>query len=145
MKQKTKKFTIWFTTLTTLLILSSIGIAQIFTDEESALEYKNSFNKYPLMLTQANITKISARIDDTLVVFEWKMLINNTRDNTTDEIQGAFTIIKAQKNNGTLINKTLLSETRREFEDYNKTFQPNPMVEYKSHPSGGKVADIIFK
>jgi len=136
---------IWIFVMSTILILSTISIAQIFTDEDSAITFRNSFTDYPDILGQANITKISARLDDDNVVFEWVLDINNKRDGTTDILRGDFELAKADKDNEALIESTLQTKVAEEFGDYNKTFIPNPMVEYKSHPSWGKTSTITIK
>lgn len=131
--------------ISAVLLLSVIGIAQIFTDEDSAIAFRNSFKDYPEILGQANITKISARLDDENVIFEWTLKIDNKRDSTIEELRGGFELPKADKDNAILIENTLQAEVKREFEDYNKTFIPNPMVEYQSHPSWGKTFAITIK
>ena len=128
-----------------IAILSTIVLAQIFTDEDSARAFRNSFTDYPDTIGQANITKISARLDDETVIFEWTLKIDNKRDKTTDELRGGFEIPKADKDNVVLVQNILKAEVKREFEDYNKTFIPNPMVEYRSSPLWGKTYDITIK
>ena len=136
---------LWIFIISAVLILSTIGIAQIFTDEDSARAFRNSFKDYPDIIGQANITKISARLDDEDVVFEWTLKIDNKRDKTTEELRGGFEMSKADKDNAVLIETTLQAEVKREFEDYNKIFVPNPMVEYRNHPSWGKTSTITIK
>ena len=139
MKKKILLFILGF------VLLSTIAIAQIFTDEDSARAFKDAFIDYPELTGQANITKISARLDDDVVRFEWEMSMLNIRDDTTEILRGDFEISKAQKNNVIFIQNTLEDEVKREFEDYNKTFIPNPMVEYREHTLWGKLIGVSFK
>ena len=136
---------IWVFVIFTILIISTVGIAQIFTSEDAARTFRNTFTDYPDIIGQANITKISARLDDESVVFEWNVKIDNKRDGTIEILNGGFEIRKADKDNSILIQNTLQAEVTREFEDYNKTFIPNPMVEYQSHPLWGKTFTIVIK
>ena len=129
-----------------VLVLSTIVLAEIiFLDEDAAINFRNNFVDYPEIIGQAEITRISARLDDENIIFEWRVNINNKRDGTTEELMGAFEIPKADKDNAILIQNTLTDEVNREFEDLNKTFIPNPLVEYRSHPSWGKVFTIALK
>ena len=128
-----------------VLVLSTVVLAQIFLDEEAAINFRNNFVDYPEIIGQAEITRISARLDDENVIFEWKLTINNKRDGTTEQLIGGFEIPKADKDNTFLIQNTLEFEVNREFEDLNKTFIPNPLVEYRSHSYWGKVFTIALK
>ena len=128
-----------------VLVLSTVVLAQIFLDEEAAINFRNNFVDYPEIIGQAEITRISARLDDENILFEWRVNINNKRDGTTEELTGAFDIPKIDKDNTFLIQNTLEFEVNREFEDLNKTFIPNPLVEYRSHSYWGKVFTIALK
>ena len=128
-----------------ILVLSTVVLAQIFLDEDAAITFRNNFIDYPEIIGQAEITKISSRLDDENVIFEWKITIDNKRDGTTEELIGGFEIPKIDKDNNTLIQNTLELEVNREFEDLNKSFIPNPLVEYRSHSYWGKVFTIALK
>ena len=58
-----------------VLVLSTVVLAQIFLDEEAAINFRNNFVDYPEIIGQAEITRISARLDDENVIFEWKLTI----------------------------------------------------------------------
>ena len=58
---------------------------------------------------------------------------NNKRDNRFQKIIKVFEIPKEQINNNTLIQNTLAKEIEEEFEEYRKTFIPNPVIEYRDH------------
>ena len=139
---KTKR---WILTISITVILSTIVLAQIFSDENAAVIFRNTFTDYPETVGEANITKISARLDDENVIFEWEITINNKRDGTTEKLRGAFEILKADRSNVILIQDTLELEVNREFEDLNRSFIPNPMVEYRNHPFWGKTFIIPKK
>lgn len=102
--------------------------------EEILLQEKLTFKKFPKLTGQANITKIWKRLDNENVKIEWEIPIFNSRDNVTEKLRGDFEIPKDQIDNVAFIQDTLASEIKREFEDYNKTFIPNPIIEYKDHP-----------
>ena len=128
-----------------VLVLLTIVVAQIFLDEDAAINFRNNFIDYPEIIGQAKITRISARLDDENILFEWRVNINNKRDGTTEELRGGFEIPKIDKDNTILIQNTLELEVNREFEDLNKSFIPNPMVEYRSHPFWSETFTIAIK
>lgn len=127
-----------------ILILSTVTIAQVFTDEDKARAFRDAFTDFPELTGQPNITKISARLDDNTIRFEWEMSMLNIRDDRIEILRGDFEIPKSEKNNLILIRDTLETEVKREFEDYSKTFIPNPMVEYRSHTLWGKLVTVVL-
>jgi len=139
-----KKTIVWLIVLS-LLIIGSIATAVVFTTEDAARSFRDSFKDYPEIIGQANITRISALLDDETVVFEWKVSIDNKRDGTTDELRGGFEVPKADKENSALIQTILEDEITREFNDLNKTFVPNPLVEYEGNPLWGQSFTITIK
>ena len=74
-------------------------------------------------LGQTKITRIWTRADDDFVFIKWEM----------DTLSGVFEIPKDQIDNNTFIQDTLELKVKQEFEGYNKSFIPNPVIEYKDH------------
>lgn len=127
-----------------ILIFSAVGFAQVFTGEESARAFKDSFTDYPEKRAEANITRISSLLDNNYVVIEWEMKVLNTRDNKNKILRSSFSIPKGQINNNTLIENSLEVNVKREFNSYNESFVPNPIIEYRSHSLWGKTIGIIL-
>jgi len=102
--------------------------------EEEALIKKLEFKDFPELTGEVNITRISRRLDDENIIIEWEMEMFNKRDNVSEKLTGGFEVPKERIDNVSYIQDILASEIKREFEDYNKTFIPNPIIEYKDHP-----------
>ena len=102
--------------------------------EEPYLIQKLEFKDFPELIGQVNITRIWKRLDDEMIVIEWEINTLNRRDNIVEELRGGFEIPKNQIDNVTFIQDILVLEIKREFEDYNQTFIPNPVIEYRDHP-----------
>lgn len=117
-----------FTDITVTGNLTKIDI------EEPYLIQKLEFKDFPELTGEVNITRIWKRLDDENVVIEWEIEMLNRRDNVFEKLRGGFEVPRDQIDNIALVQDILASEIKREFEDYNKTFVPNPVIEYKEHP-----------
>ncbi len=136
-----KKTIIWLI-IGLITVLGVVGVTVIFDSEAEAIAYRDSFTDYPQIIGQANITRISGLLDNDFVIFEWELIINNKRDNTLEILNGGFEVNKANKDNSIFVENLLNQEVQREFDDLNKTFVPNPLVEYKSNSLWGKLVTI---
>ncbi len=110
------------------------GVKVLINKEEIAVQERLTFKDFPELTGQANITRIWKRLNDEVIVIEWEIVVFNKRDNVSEKLSRGFEISKEQKDNISFIQDTLASEIKRQFEDYNKTFIPNPIIEYKDHP-----------
>ena len=110
------------------------GIKVEYTPEEILQQEKLEFKDFPELTGQANITRIWKRLDDENIYIDWEIEMFNKRDNVSEKLRGGFGIDKEQIDNVALIQNTLALEIKREFEDYNRTFIPNPIIEYREHP-----------
>lgn len=109
------------------------NLTKIDLEEESRIKQLD-FKDYPEITGQAKITRIWKRLDDESVIIQWEIEVFNKRDNTFTTLRDNFEIPQDQIDNINFIQDILESKIKKEFEDYNKTFIPNPVIEYSDHP-----------
>jgi len=104
-------------------------------DLEEDLRVKSlEFKDFPEIISEAKITRIWKRLDDDFIRVEWEIEVLNKQVDRTETLTGRFRIPEEKKNNNSFIQDKLEKEIRREFVDYNQSFIPNPIIEYKDHP-----------
>lgn len=114
------------------------GVKVSFSREEIALQERLEFKDFPELTGEVNITRIWNRLNDENVIIEWEIEMFNKRDNITEKLRGGFEVPKDQIDNVALVQGLLALEVKREFEDLNKTFIPNPVIEYRENPLWNK-------
>ena len=111
-----------------------IGVKVPYEPDIVLLEERAAFRDFPELIGEVNITRISRRLNDENIVIEWEIDMYNRRDDIVEKLRGGFEVPKEQIDNVALIQGILALEVKREFEDLNKTFIPNPIIEYRDHP-----------
>jgi len=103
------------------------------TGDITEIDSEVEFKEFP-EIGEVEIVSIWKRLDDKDITIQWKLEVFNKRDNVTDIIRKRFQIPTEQIDNITFIQDILEPEVKKAFEKYNKSFIPNPIIEYKDHP-----------
>ena len=117
-------------------VIGNITTLKVETEderEEVLIRKKLDFKDYPDLIGQPKIIRIWRPLGDNTVHIRWQMIVWNNRDNKNDTVEGYIDIPKEQINDIILIQELLESDVKKEFEIYNRTFIPNPIIEYEDH------------